>query len=266
MGRPFFPDVAVNGRPISAEAIGLEAQNYQAPSSKPGWAWRKAARALVVRELLLEEAGRRGLKADPHEIGPKRVETPDEALVRQLLEAAVTPPPPTDVEVRKAYDAAPDRYRAPTLYEASHILIAADPTDAPAFEAAQKQAEAVQQRLEAREAKFEKLARELSDCSSRENGGRLGQFCAGEMAPTFEAALDACEEGRLGVEPVATRFGWHIVRLDARATGETPPFEAVQNRIAEALEKASWAREARRLVSALVASAEISGVEFEAAI
>lgn len=266
MGRPLFPAVAVNGRAISPEAIGLEAQNHEAPASKPGWAWRKAARALVVKQLLLDEAGRRGLAAEPRQVGPQRFETEEEALVRQVLEAAVEPFSPSEAEARKVYDARPDRFRAPTLYEASHVLIAADPADQAAFKAAETQAEAARARIVAGEAGFEQTAREMSACSSRESGGRLGQFSSGDMDPAFEAALDSCEPGRLASEPVATRFGWHVIRLDARADGETPPYEAVRDRIVEALEKAAWAREARRLVADLVAGADISGVEFDAVI
>ena len=41
-------------------AIAAEAQNHEAPKGKPGLAWRKAARALVIRELLLQEAVKLG--------------------------------------------------------------------------------------------------------------------------------------------------------------------------------------------------------------
>jgi peptidyl-prolyl cis-trans isomerase C len=266
MGRPLFPDVVVNGRSIAPEQIGQEAQNHPAPPDKPGWAWRKAARALVVRDLLLEEARRRDLEAAPRQIGPKRHETEEEALIRQLLEAAVTPPAPTEDAIRRAYAVDGGRFRAPTLYEASHILIAADPADAAASGAAEAKARAVLDQLRAGGVRFESLAREVSDCASRDNGGRLGQFCAGEMAPAFEAALDGGEPGQLVDAPVATPFGGHVSRLDARAEGASPPLEAVRDRIAEALEKAAWARDARRFVGDLVDAAEIAGVEFDAAL
>ena len=41
------------------------------------------------------------------------------------------------------------------------------------------------------------------------------------------------------------------------------PYDIVRPRIAEALEKASWTREARRFVRGLVSSAKVSGVDIE---
>jgi peptidyl-prolyl cis-trans isomerase C len=48
--------VTVNGVTIAHDLISREAQNH--PSPKPIDAWRAAARALAVRELLLQEARR----------------------------------------------------------------------------------------------------------------------------------------------------------------------------------------------------------------
>jgi hypothetical protein len=51
--------------------------------------------------------------------------------------------------------------------------------------------------------------------------------------------------GRDRVRPVETRFGFHIMRLDARARGAVLPFEAVLPRLRAAEEKAAWVRAAR---------------------
>ena len=87
--KPLLPDVIVNGEVIAAERIAAEAQNHPAPQGKPGLAWKAAARALAVRTLLLQEAARRGLTADPQETLPGQLETAEEALIRQLLDLAV---------------------------------------------------------------------------------------------------------------------------------------------------------------------------------
>ena len=54
--------VSVNGVVIPREAIAQEVQNH--PADKPIHAWQAAARALVVRELLLQEAARFGIEAE----------------------------------------------------------------------------------------------------------------------------------------------------------------------------------------------------------
>ena len=48
--------VIVNGREISAAMIAAEVQNH--PASDADEAWAAAARALVLRQLLLDEADR----------------------------------------------------------------------------------------------------------------------------------------------------------------------------------------------------------------
>ncbi len=53
--------VSVNGVAIARDAIAREMQHHPAP--KPIAAWQQAARALVIRELLLQEARRLGVAA-----------------------------------------------------------------------------------------------------------------------------------------------------------------------------------------------------------
>lgn len=232
-----FSDISVNGEAIPADMIATEAQNHPAPKSKPGRAWAAAARALAIRTLLLQEARRRGLVSDPQEVAEGKQETDEEALVRQVLDAALDPPAPTDANLRAAYEANPDRYRAPTLYEAAHILFPVRPGDPAALTKAQAEAAAVLSVIQRDPRAFDDLAREHSACSSRNAGGRLGQLISGDTVPEFEAALDALAEGEVAAEPVFTRYGLHVIRLDARAQGDVLPFEAVAPAFAKCWKK-----------------------------
>src|SRR5690606_30146450 len=93
--------IRVDGVEIPEEARALEAHLQDAPD--PTRAWETAARALVVRQLLLNEAavhGHTGAAAPP-EPG----EAPDEAAIRLLLEAVLTLPEPQEAELRRWYDA-----------------------------------------------------------------------------------------------------------------------------------------------------------------
>ena len=157
-------DIAVNGETIPASLIASEAQNHPAPKSKPGAAWMAAARALAFRTLLLQEARRMGLEPDPQEVAEGQVETDEEALVRQVLDAALDPVEPSETDLRAAYDAAPDRFRAPTLYEAAHILFPVKPGDVVALAKAKAGATAVLAELQRDPRAFDRLAREHSAC------------------------------------------------------------------------------------------------------
>lgn len=261
--KPLLPSVTVNGVTISAERIAAEAQNHPAPKGKPGLAWKAAARALALREILLQEARARGLSPDPAEIAPGRHETEDEALIRQLMDGAITPERPDEAALRRVYDAQPERFRAPSLYEAAHILFPAAPDDPAARDAARAQAGRLREELRRSPDRFARLAAEHSACASREQGGLLGQLVSGDTVPEFEAALAALDEGAIS-EPVETRYGIHLIRLDARARGAVLPFETVLPHLREAQEKAAWVRASRAFVAALVARAQVSGVAMTA--
>ncbi|MCB1339320.1 MAG: peptidylprolyl isomerase [Maritimibacter sp.] len=258
-----FADLTVNGETVPHAAIATEAQNHEAPKGKPGIAWRKAAQAVAVRTLLLQEARRRGLSAAPAEVGPGRFETDEEALIRGLLDAVVEVPAPDEEAIRAEWARDPSRFRAPPLWEVSHILVACDPRDEAETAAARARAAGLARKARAQSdaRDFARLASEHSDCGSKASGGALGQLGPGDTVPEFEAVLRGMAAGEITPEPVLTRHGWHIVRMDAAAEGAVLPFKAVRDRIATAMEKTAWARAARTFVGDLVAKAEISGTD-----
>ncbi len=264
MNKPLFPEITVNGRTIPAADIAAEAQHQPAPAGKPGVAWRKAAHALVIRALLLQEAERLGLTPEPHELAPGLRETDEEALIRAVTEEGVDPAPITDQQLRAVFQAQPERYRSPALFEAAHILFLAAPEDKPAREKAMARAKAALARLAERPGDFAAIAQEQSDCSSRDAGGRLGQVGPGDTVPEFEAALETLEPGEITSTPVETRYGIHLIQLLARADGAPLPYETAAPGIREALEKAAWARAAQDFVRKLVAAADIVGIDMGA--
>lgn len=68
--------------------------------------------------------------------------------------------------------------------------------------------------------KFEDVARaESADSASAVNGGSLGKGPKGRFVAPFENAAAALKPGEIS-QPVLTQFGYHLIRLDARA-GDT---------------------------------------------
>ncbi|HRO12560.1 MAG TPA: peptidylprolyl isomerase, partial [Amaricoccus sp.] len=234
---------------------------HRAAPGKPGLAWRAAARAFAVRELLLQEARRLGLEPKPRLVGPGRREATEEALVRAVIERRVQASVPDEAACRAFHAAHRDLFRSPPLYAASHILLAAAP-GTPERADARAVAREILARLAARPQAFEDLARAHSACPSREAGGRLGQLAPGDTVPEFETALATMAVGTITPEPVETRYGFHIIRLDDRAEGAELPFDLARPRVRETMERAAWARAAKALVAELVAAAEITGIDF----
>lgn len=243
--------ITVNGVTIPAARIAAEAQMHPAPKGKPGQAWMAAARALALREAMLQQARAEGLVPDPQTLDADQVETEDEALIRQLLDRHLAPVPVEDAALRAVYEADRRRFRAPDLWEASHILL---PADADAVAAA------LLHDLLARPGRFAELAAQHSLCPSRGAGGRLGQVGPGDLVAEVEEALAAMRPGEIAPAPVASRFGLHILRLDARAEGQALPWHAVEPRLRAAAEKAAWMRAAREFADDLLSRTRIDGI------
>lgn len=266
MNAALFPDLVVNGETIAHTVVAAETQHHEAPRGKPGIAWRKAAKAIAIRTLLLQEAQSRGLAPAREEVGPGRFETDEEALIRGLLDQEIDPQPPSADAVRQEWEANQERFRSPPLWEVSHILCACDPRDMAERTKAQIRADGLMQMLAKRPKGFAALAGQESDCGSKSNGGSLGQLGPGDTVPEFETALRQLSEGETSAKPVLTRHGYHIIRLDALAAGAMLPFSAVSGKISDAMEKQAWALAAKVFVDKLVAAAEISGVDLNAEI
>jgi peptidyl-prolyl cis-trans isomerase C len=250
--------VRVNGVRIPRDAIAREVQQH--PAKNPAEALKAAARALVIRELLLQEARRLALHAEPLADAAGRRETDEEALIRVLIEREVKTPEPDAETCRRYYEQNRTKFRSADIYEAAHILFAAVRSDRDAYARAQADASAVLAVLREEPARFAEIARARSACPSAAQDGNLGQIGAGATTPEFERALAAMTPGALCDAPVETRYGVHIIRLDRKIEGRELPFELVQSRIAEFLAASVQHRAMAQYVARLAAAAAIEGV------
>lgn len=253
--------ITVNGVEISAEAIALEAQQHPMPKDKPGWAWRAAAHALVLKELLVQAAQVDVVMPTPIELAEGQWETELEAAIRSLLEQVISPAEYDEEALRAVYTAQPHRFTAPSLYEAAHILLPVAKGNIEQQKLALQQAQALITDLTHHPKRFAELAQQYSACSSKNVGGVLGQLTTGDTVPEFEAALATLKVGAISAEPVVTRYGYHIIRLDARERGQVLPFETVLPYLKEAHEKADWVRKGRDYMQRLVQEADIQGID-----
>ena len=255
--------VSVNGVVVARAAIARETQNHPAP--KPILAWQAAARALVLRELMLQEARRLALTAEPATDAQGRRETEDEALIRVLAEREVTVPEADDASCRRYYEQNRRRFRSADIFEASHILFAAPAHDGQKFAQAQRDAAAVLAELARHPERFADLARAHSACPSGQQGGNLGQITGGQTTPEFEQALQTLAPGALTTAPVATRYGLHIIRLERRHEGKELPFGLVHERIAAYLTERTRRTATAQYIARLVSRAQITGIELAGA-
>jgi len=255
--------VSVNGVAIARDAIQREMQHH--PAEKPIAAWQQAARALVIRELLLQRAKHLGLSPEPLCDEAGRRETDDEALVRAVVEREAAVPEPDDATCRRYYEQNSSRFRSPDIYEAAHILFAALVDDQVGYRKARADADAVLAKLKEDPVTFAALAKAHSRCPSAEHGGNLGQITKGQTTPEFERALESLSPGELSAEPVATRYGFHIIRLERKHDGRVLPYEAVSRCIAEYLRESVRWRATAQYVARLASASQIEGIEIASA-
>ncbi len=80
-------------------------------------------------------------------------------------------------------------------------------------------------------ADFAALAKENSkDPGTKDDGGMLGYFSAGQMVPDFEQAAFALKKGEVSA-PVKSQFGWHLIKVEDRRQKPPPTFDEVKDRI-----------------------------------
>lgn len=251
--------VSVNGVKITSREIAREVQQHAA--STPLDAWSEAARSLALRELMLQEARRLELVPTPREDDRGRRETDEDALIRQLIENEVETPEPDEVACRRYYQQNAGRFRSADIYEAAHILLAAEPEQEDPLVNARAAAARLLEILRREPQRFAEFARAYSACPSREVDGNLGQIGEGDTTPAFAAALAGLSPGEMTNEPVVTPYGIHIIRLDRKIEGCVLPFEVVHDRIAAYLAERSGRWATAQYLARLAASAEIIGVE-----
>ncbi|WP_109316243.1 peptidylprolyl isomerase [Pseudovibrio ascidiaceicola] len=256
--KPIITDVSVNGVQISEQNILAEAQNH--PAENPGQAVQAAARALVVRELLLQQAKSLNIQAAPEQMNDGS-ETPEDAAIRELIEQEVDIPSASTDECQRYYENNKARFSSEPIYEASHILFAAGSDQHTARSIAKARAHDVIKLLQDKPEAFADLALEYSACPSKETGGNLGQLTKGSTVTEFEKALQSMQAGQMTGEPVETKFGYHIIFLNRKIEGNTLPFEHVEETIRAWLEAASWSKAVSQYISILAGSAEIKGID-----
>lgn len=239
--------VTVNGIEISEFAIEEESKNYPGEKTRD-----RASAALVIRHLLLEEAGKNGIGLDQ----------PDEKIIDDLLQKVVTMPSASEEVLQSYYEKNRDNFRSSDLYEVSHILFAASPDDLEAREKMRAIAEEVIRQVVADSSRFAQLATEHSACPSKEMGGNLGQITYGSTVPEFERKLFTLPEG-LHEQPLETRYGYHVVRVDRRVSGKQLPFEMVRESIASHLYRHSQKQLVGEYIDHLVKAARVTGVDMQ---
>jgi len=156
-----------------------------------------------------------------------------------------------DDECRRFYEAHRGDYFVPERMHASHIFLAAPPETAPEIvDRKRKAIEDLSVRLADGEEFAALAAANSEDEATKFNGGDLGYFSTVRMPPDFIAAVAKLHPGETS-EPVQTRLGFHIIRLDDTQPAHQQTFEEVRVEIALVLANEARAAAIKHLVAQL---------------
>jgi len=183
-----------------------------------------------------EDAFKQGIAAQGLTVDQLRVQARTSLEVAKMIDAEVTSKVVVqDAEVTTFYQQNLERFKQGDSVHASHILIGVPPNATPAQKAeAKTKAQAALTEVRGG-ADFATVARAQSqDRGSAQNGGDLGFFPKGQMAPPFEEAAFKLKTG--AVSPIVeTQFGFHIIKVHERRAPRTAPFTEVSGQIRDFL-------------------------------
>ncbi|MBN1676241.1 MAG: peptidylprolyl isomerase [Kiritimatiellae bacterium] len=144
------------------------------------------------------------------------------------------------------------KLQRPESVAARHILLRVNDGDDDAAKAAKKKKiEEIREQIVAG-ADFGEMAKQHSDCPSKEKGGDLGEFGRKQMVKPFADAAFSQEVDAVG-PVVETKFGYHIIQV----TKHAQPRELTDADITTVMERDKRRREIDAFVGELHAKAKI---------
>jgi peptidyl-prolyl cis-trans isomerase C len=201
----------------------------------------------IGKRLLVQEAIKSGFDKRP-DVQADMKAAAEGALFDRYVRDVVATNVLTDAEMKKFYDDNHNLFQIPEQIKVRHIVVVGGgigpnpKTD----EDAQNEIKKVAMELRAatlhinakdaataataRRIAFEQAAQKYSEDASAQSGGDLGWQARGNLDPQFEEAAYALEPGTIsGV--VKTRFGYHLIFVEAKKPGGLQDYEEAKPKI-----------------------------------
>ena len=193
-------------------------QPGQPPQERTPELEQKVKDEVVLREIFIQEAERRGLQASADYKAQMELAR-QSILIRALFQDFEKKNKPDEAEAKAEYD----KIKAANggqEYRARHILVEKE-----------DEAKALIAQIKGG-AKFEDLAKKNSkDPGSAENGGDLDWANPGNYVPEFSQAMMKLQKGQVTDTPVKSQFGFHIIKLEDVRAAQFPSFDEVKGQL-----------------------------------
>ncbi|HEX7832817.1 MAG TPA: peptidylprolyl isomerase [Thermoanaerobaculia bacterium] len=155
----------------------------------------------------------------------------------------------SDPELRERYNREKDRYRLPERARLREIVILR-PEDPSKVEEARTRANEVAEAAKKPTVNFANLATTMSEASSKESGGDLGEVAKGDLVATIDTAVFSAANGAV-VGPIETKSAWHIVKVEQRLPSEVPSFDTVKDRLRRDVSEETFQRDYKAYIDTL---------------
>lgn len=208
--------VIVNGKSIPKVQLDKLVQRSGQPDSPQ--VRDQAREMLVTRELILQEADKRGVIQN--EMVREQLEQARMGvLIAAVFEDFVDKEGVAEADLKAAYETVKLQYTGKE-YHVEHILVEKE-SDAKAIIAQIKGG-----------ANFEDLAKAKSiDPGSAKNGGDLGWVSDKALVPEFSKAMVQLKNGQITDKPVKSQFGWHIIKMVDVRDVKAPSMEEIKDQL-----------------------------------
>ena len=206
---------------------------------------------LLEQMISFELMNRLGLEMNLHETEEykaslKAVEK--DLLTQMTISKVLAEVTVTDEEAKKYYQENTSEFEEAATVSAKHILVDSE-----------ELCSEVKNKIDAGDMTFEEAAMQYSSCPSKDQGGDLGVFGKGMMVPEFEEAAFNLELNAVSA-PVATQFGYHLIKVEAKNEPSTATFEDVKDQIVQKLVQDSQEKKYSDLVKELEAKYDVKRV------
>lgn len=208
--------VIINGKSIPKAQLDKLVQRSGQPDNPQ--VRDQAREMLVTRELVLQEADKRGVIQK--EIVREQLEQARiGVLIAAVFEDYVEREGVAEADLKEAYESVKTQYTGKE-YHVEHILVEKE-ADAKAIAAQLKAG-----------ASFEDLAKAKSlDPGSAKNGGDLGWVSDKALVPEFSKAMVQLKNGQITDKPVKSQFGWHIIKMIDSRDVKAPSMEEMKDQL-----------------------------------
>lgn len=204
--------IRVGSRRITADEIGgrltgVPEYYYGFLSTEGGM--RQYVEGVVKEQVIVQMARRRGLHRR-QDVRERLRDLEEQLLIGTMIqELQKRNLGISDAEVEEFYQEHSQEFKRPQKVRVSHILVST-----------RKEAEEVLKEL-SEGGNFGSLVHKYSiDTQTSRSDGDIGYFSRGDMVPAFESAAFALESIGDISDVVQTEFGYHIIKLTGRSSGE----------------------------------------------